>query len=195
MLVKTSKRYRTDDINWLLREIGAKDISELEGMSVSEFVEKYSDKHFSNICLDRLLEIGAVYVPEGQVLVKDLPITTRLKNILLRYDIYVLSDIIKYSREDIIRFRNLGEATMQELEDLCIKEDIRVISIDEIANRMQGVRFTYHQLIKMFHMHIWYPEDFLNLTEQQYTELTRMDAAMIRKIKKIRKLLEKQKRS
>ena len=195
MLVKTSKRYRTDDINWLLREIGAKDISELEGMSVSEFVEKYSDKHFSNICLDRLLEIGAVYVPGGQVLVKDLPITTRLKNILLRYDIYVLSDIIKYSREDIIRFRNLGEATMQELEDLCIKEDIRVISIDEIANRMQGVRFTYHQLIKMFHMHIWYPEDFLNLTEQQYTELTRMDAAMIRKIKKIRKLLEKQKRS
>ena len=195
MLVKTSKRYRTDDINWLLREIGAKDISELEGMSVSEFVEKYSDKHFSNICLDRLLEIGAVYVPEGQVLVKDLPITTRFKNILLRYDIYVLSDIIKYSREDIIRFRNLGEATMQELEDLCIKEDIRVISIDEIANRMQGVRFTYHQLIKMFHMHIWYPEDFLNLTEQQYTELTRMDAAMIRKIKKIRKLLEKQKRS
>ena len=59
MLVKTSsKRCRTDDLKWLLDEIGVKDISEVQGLSVSEFIEKYSKKHFSNICLDKLLEAG-----------------------------------------------------------------------------------------------------------------------------------------
>lgn len=191
MLVKTSKRCKTDDTRWLLREIGVEDISEVEGMSVSEFMDKYSHMHFSNICLDRLLEIGAVYVPEGELLVNELPITTRLKNILLRNDVYVLSDISKYCREEIVRFRNLGDATMQELENLCTKEGIRVMSIDEIANRMEGVRFTYHQLTKMFHMHIWYPEDFLNLTDAQMEELTRLDNGMIPKIKKSQKRYKK----
>lgn len=185
LVMRTSKKYRTDDINWLLKEIGVKDISEVNGMTVSEFVEKYADKHFSNICLDKLLEMGEVHVLEGQLLVKDLPISTRLKNILLRNDVYVLSDIVKYSREDIIRFRNLGEATLRELEELCEKEDIRIMSINEIADRMLGVRFTYHQLFKMFHMHIWYPEDFLNLTEEQITDLTQLDPGMFKKIKKV----------
>ena len=165
MLVKTSKRCKTDDTRWLLREIGVEDISEVEGMSVSEFMDKYSHMHFSNICLDRLLEIGAVHVPEGELLVNELPITTRLKNILLRNDVYVLSDISKYCREEIVRFRNLGDATMQELENLCTKEGIRVMSIDEIANRMEGVRFTYHQLTKMFNMHIWYPKKKRNIED------------------------------
>lgn len=104
---------------------------------------------------------------------------------------YVLSDISKYCREEIVRFRNLGDATMQELENLCTKEGIRVMSIDEIANRMEGVRFTYHQLTKMFNMHIWYPEDFLNLTDAQMEELTRLDNGMIPKIKKLQKRYKK----
>lgn len=80
MLVKTSsKRCRTDNLEWLLDEIGVKDISKVQGLSVSEFIEKYSQKHFSNICLDRLLEMGYVYVTEGEKLVAELPITTRLK--------------------------------------------------------------------------------------------------------------------
>lgn len=187
MLVRTSKRCRTDNLEWLLNEIGVKDISEVEGLSVSEFVEKYSKEHFSNICLDKLLEVGAVYVPDGEKLVNDLPISCRLKNILLRYDVYILSDIEKYSREDILRFRNLGETTMKELEEICLHEGIQITSINEIAERMPGVRFTYLQLTKLFHMHIWYPEDFCKLTEEQYLELIRIDTGMAKKIRKVQK--------
>lgn len=190
MLVRTSKRCRTDNLEWLLNEIGVKNISEVEGLSVSEFVEKYSRKHFSNLCLDKLLEIGAIYVPDGKKLVYDLPITKRLKNILLRNDVYVLADLAKYSREDILRFRNLGEATMKELEEMCLNEGVQITSINEIAERMPGVRFTYLQLIKMFHMHIWYPEDFCRLTEEQFSELTRTDTGMAKKIRKVQKSCE-----
>lgn len=190
MLVRTSKRCRTDNLEWLLNEIGVKDISEVEGLSVSEFVEKYSRKHFSNLCLVKLLEIGAIYVPDGEKLVYDLPITKRLKNILLRNDVYVLSDLAKYSREDILRFRNLGEATMKELEEMCLNEGVQIISINEISERMMGVRFTYLQLIKMFHMHIWYPEDFCKLTEEQYEQLVRNDCSLDKKIKTLKMLQE-----
>ncbi len=190
MLVRTSKRCRTDNLEWLLNEIGVRDISEIEGLSISEFVEKYSRKHFSNLCLNKLLEMEAIYVPEGEKLIYDLPITSRLKNILLRNDVYVLSDIKKYSREEVMRFRNLGELTMKELEIVCEQEGIRLMSVNKIAERMHGVRFSYHQLIKMFHLHIWCPEDLCDLTEEQYSELTRLDGAMISKIKKVKQLFK-----
>lgn len=168
MLVKTSsKRCRTDNLEWLLDEIGVKDISEVQGLSVSEFIEKYSQKHFRNICLDRLLEVGYVYVPGGEKLVTELPITTRLKNILLRNDVYILSDIVKYSREDIMKFRNLGEGTMKELEDICEQEGVHFISLHEIEDRMLGVKFSNRQLTKMFHLNILHPKDFLNVTDEE----------------------------
>ncbi len=189
MLVKTSsKRCRTDDLKWLLDEIGIKDISEVQGLSVSEFIERYSQKHFSNICLDRLLEVGYVYVPEGEKLVAELPITTRLKNILLRNDVYMLSDIVKYPREEIMKFRNLGEGTMKELEDICEQEGIHFISLHEIKERMQGVKFSDRQLIKMFHLNILHPEDFLNLTDEDVAYLIQLDKAMLKKIEKMQKL-------
>lgn len=189
MLVKTSsKRCRTDDLKWLLDEIGVKDISEVQGLSISEFIEKYSKKRFSNICLDRLLEVGYVYVPEGEKLVAELPITTRLKNILFRNDVYILSDIVKYPREKIMKFRNLGEVTMKELEDICEQEGVRFISLHEIEARMLGVKFSDRQLIKMFHLNILHSEDFLNVTDEEVKYLIQLDKGMLKKIEKVQKL-------
>ena len=187
LLMTSSRRYRTDSIEWLLEETGIKSISEVEGLSVSEFVEKYSRQRFSNLCLDKLLEMGVLYVPEGEKLVNNLPITTRLKNVLLRNDVYVLSDISKYCKEEIIRFRNLGESTMRELETVCKQDGIHITSLSEISDRMHGVNFSYLQLTKIFHMNILYPEDFLDLTEEQITVLTRLDTGMIQKIRKMKK--------
>lgn len=189
MLVKTSsKRCRTDNLEWLLNEIGVKDISEVQGLCVSEFIERYSQKHFSNICLDKLLEVGYVYVPEGEKLVTELPITTRLKNILLRNDVYILSDIVKYSREDIMKFRNLGEETMKELENICEQEGVHFISLHEIEEQMLGVKFSDRQLTKKFHLNILHPEDFLNVTDEDIEYLIQLDKGMLKKIEKMQKL-------
>lgn len=188
LLMTSSRRYRTDSIEWLLEETGIKSISEVEGWSVSEFVEKYSRQRFSNLCLDKLLEMGVLYVPEGEKLVNNLPITTRLKNVLLRNDVYVLSDISKYCKEEIIRFRNLGEGTLKELEAICEKENIHFFSLKEIEDRMLGVKFTERQLFKMFHLHIFYPEDFLKVTDADIEYLIQLDNGMLKKIKKIQKV-------
>ena len=190
-LITWNRKYKQNSIKWLINEIEVDDIAELEGMSVTEFMDKYSEKRFSNICLDKLLEMGVVHVPEGELLVNSLPVTTRLKNILLRNDVYVLSDIKKYAREEIMKFRNLGEGTMQELETVCEQAGIQIISLKEIEDRMLGVKFTERQLTKMFHLHIWFPEDFLNLTEKDVEYLIQLDGGMIKKIKKMQKLCVK----
>lgn len=189
MLVRTSKRISsTDDIEWLLHEAGINGVDEVQGLTVSEFVEKYSRSHFCNSCLDRLLELGVVYVPEGEVRVNDLPITTRLRNILLRNNVYVLSDIRKYTREDILKFRNLGDGTMKELETICEKEGIHLITLKEIEARMLGVKFSDRQLSRMFDLKILYPEDFLRLTEEDVEYLVHLDKGMRKKIEKMQKL-------
>lgn len=190
MLVRTPKRCRTDNLEWLLNEIGVKDISEVEGLSVSEFVEKYSRKHFSNLCLDKLIEIGAVYLPDGEILVKDLEISTRLKNILFRYNIYVLSNIVRYSKEDIMGFRHLGVETMKELETICNQKGIHIVSVTEIGEHMLGVEFTTKQLIKLFNIGIYWPEDFGRISEEQYEQLVRNDRSLDKKIKTL-KMLQK----
>ena len=192
MLVRTSKRIsNTEDIEWLLKEAGINGVDDVQGLTVSEFVEKYSRSHFCNSCLDRLLELGVVYVPEGEVRVNDLPITTRLRNILLRNNVYVLSDIRKYAREDILKFRNLGDGTMKELETICEKEGIHLITLKEIEARMLGVKFSDRQLSRMFDLKILYPEDFLRLTEDDVEYLVHLDKGMRKKIEKMQKLCKK----
>lgn len=52
MLVRTSKRIsNTEDIEWLLKEAGINGVDDVQGLTVSEFVEKYSRSHFCNSCL------------------------------------------------------------------------------------------------------------------------------------------------
>lgn len=192
LIMRTSKKYRTDDIDWLLKEIGVKNIVEVENLSVPEFMEKYANKPFSNACMDKLLQMGKIYIPEGEKKVNELPISTRLRNILLGHNIYLLSQVTKYSREEVMSFRHLGEESMKELDVVCEQEGIRLMSVYEIGERMQGVEFTSRQLRKLYNAHVWYPEDFLNLTEEQYDGLTRNDSTMSKKIMKMKKLWKKE---
>lgn len=51
--------------------------------------------------------------------VADLPISTRLRNILIRNHISDLFKVSEYTPGQIIRFRNMGEKTYHELQDIC----------------------------------------------------------------------------
>lgn len=190
-VIESKKRMNRDEIWWLLYELGIEDIAEIENISVPEFMERYSDRLYSNTCMDKLLQMGKIYIPEGEKRVNDLPISTRLRNILLGHNVYLISQITKYSREDVMDFRHLGKEAMKELDAICEQEGIRLMSVNEIGERMPEVEFTPRQLRKLYNTHVWYPEDFLNLTEEQYKGLTWHDNAMAKKIKKLQKLLKK----
>lgn len=84
-------------------------------------------------------------------------------------------------------FRHLGKEAMKELDAICEQEGIRLMSVYEIAERIPEIEFTPRQLRKLYDAHVWYPKDFLNLTEEQYQMLTWKDNAMAKKIKKFQK--------
>ncbi len=190
-VTESKKRMNREEVWWLLYELGIGDIAEIENISVPEFMERYSDRLYSNTCMDKLLQMGKIYIPEGEKRVNDLQISTRLRNILLGHNVYLISQITKYSREDVMDFRHLGKEAMKELDAICEQEGIRLMSVYEIGERMAEVEFTPRQLRKLYNAHVWYPEDFLNLTEEQYQGLTWHDNSMVKKIKKVQKLYKK----
>ena len=87
-----------------------------------------------------------------------------------------------------MKFRNLGEETMKELEDICEQEGVQFISLHEIEDRMLGVKFSDRQLTKLFHLNILHPEDFLNLTDEDVAYLIQLDKGILKKIEKMQKL-------
>ena len=48
----------------------------------------------------------------------DCNMSTRLRNILRRYEIITFADLLKYSEPDIAHFRNMGRTTMDEIKTL-----------------------------------------------------------------------------
>lgn len=186
-VTESKRRMNREEIWWLLYELGIEDIAEIENISVPEFMDRYSNRLYSNTCMDKLLQMGKIYIPEGEKRVNDLQISTRLRNILLGHNVYLISQITKYSREDVMDFRHLGKEAMKELDAICEQEGIRLMSVYEIAERIPEIEFTPRQLRKLYDAHVWYPKDFLNLTEEQYQMLTWKDNAMAKKIKKFQK--------
>ena len=189
-VTESKRRMNREEVWWLLYELGIEDIAEIENISVPEFMERYSNRLYSNTCMDKLLQMGKIYIPEGEKRVNDLQISTRLRNILLGHNVYLISQITKYSREDVMDFRHLGKETMKELDAICEQEGIRLMSVYEIAERIPEVEFTPRQLRKLYDAHVWYPEDFLNLPDEQYQSLTWKDNSMAKKIKKLQNLVK-----
>lgn len=187
-VTESKRRMNREEVWWLLYELGIEDIAEIENISVPEFMERYSDRLYSNTCMDKLLKMGKIYIPEGEKRVSDLQISTRLRNILLGHNVYLISQITQYSREDVMDFRHFGKEAMKELDAICEQEGIRLMSVYEIAKRIPEVEFTPRQLRKLYDAHVWYPEDFMNLSDEQCKVLTWRDNAMAKKIKKVQKI-------
>ena len=187
-VTESKRRMNREEVWWLLYELGIEDIAEIENISVPEFMDRYSNRFYSNTCMDKLLQMGKIYIPEGEKRVNDLQISTRLRNILLGHNVYLISQITKYSREDVMDFRHLGKEAMKELDAICEQEGLQLMSVYEIAARIPEVEFTPRQLRKLYDAHVWYPEDFLRLTEEQYQDLVWKDNSMAKKIKKVQKI-------
>ena len=63
-------------------------------------------------------EISADTVSVMNDRIIDCNMSTRLRNILRRYEIITFADLLKYSEPDIAHFRNMGRTTMNEIKTL-----------------------------------------------------------------------------
>ena len=126
-------------------------------------------------------------------LIRSYEISSRLRNVLERYHVVFVPDFYSYAYEDYLKFRNCGKSLMEELEALCEKLDVKLISHEWIKGNMLGVHFDMWELTRMFRNKIYYPEDFLNMSEEVEKKLLENDDKMPKKIATVLKRLEQNK--
>lgn len=79
--------------------------------------------------MNELNSLGYLLPPENEISVYDITMSKRLQNALTRNNVLFLSQLSKYSKERIFRFRNLGPITMLELEGICKEYGIHIYSL------------------------------------------------------------------
>lgn len=105
----------------------------IEGILVSEDNSENIIENFEKFCEERSIlfsgTIGDKYVERkksrNRIRVEDLQMSSRLRNILRREDIYCLDDLEIYYIEEIQQFRNLGPATFLELKNFMNKYNVQ----------------------------------------------------------------------
>jgi DNA-directed RNA polymerase subunit alpha len=53
----------------------------------------------------------------GKVLIEELQLSVRAYNCLKRANIHTVSDLLKYSQEDLLEFKNFGQKSADEVND------------------------------------------------------------------------------
>ena len=62
--------------------------------------------------------------PESSISATDLSV--RAYNALRYDDVHFVKDIAKYSIKDLLRFRNLGKKSLEEIKELCVNVGIKL---------------------------------------------------------------------
>lgn len=106
--------------------IGFTDVSELAGYNYLSLIDKFPGKISLVSIVDELNAIGYLIPPNNEICVRDVPMKTMLKNALLRNGVLYLSQLSSYSKEDILRFKNLGKVSFIELDQICQKYGIEI---------------------------------------------------------------------
>lgn len=101
-----------------LQSIGIMELSKIDNIPFSSLEQNLLPSDLEKITYE-LMSLGCLQHPEGEIFIFDVPMTKRLLHILANYNVYYLSRLSKYSRREILQFRNLGSNTFQELEKIC----------------------------------------------------------------------------
>ena len=89
----------------------------------------------------------------------DIEMSSRLRNILRRNGFESLEGLREYPKEHFIKFRNMGQATLQELYQICEEQGIKLRSVEDLNDREHGVIFDDFLCLDAFGMGIKSKDD------------------------------------
>ena len=171
-----------------LADEGIHDVLSLQNMSIYEFLKRCKIHSNADETIDELVAWGIMQEIPGEIKISDLDISSRLRNILHRAYMRYLSQVAEYSREDLMRLRNLGSGTLHELLSVCEEYGIKVWSVNDmpIEIRKCGI----HPLLYAK----WYADgitDLSDLSGKSQEELLKLCDGNEKAVKKIMGLLRK----
>ena len=89
-------------------------------------------------------------LPEDAIDVSEIPMSTRLRTILFRSRINDLRQVEDIAEEEMLKIRNMGASTKEELIKICGLYGVHVYSRKDLEDESIGVSFTQNQYEKIF---------------------------------------------
>ena len=147
-----------------LKGIGITMVSQLEGQNYITLINRFPKNYNIEPLIHELNSLGYLLPPDNEISIYDIPMSKRLQNSLIRNGIMYLSQLSSLPKEEIMRFRNLGEKTAVELEHICEKYNIEIRSMISIKEYFDKFHFPPKMYPLLFKSNIFSMEDFNHMT-------------------------------
>ena len=154
----------SSDSKSALKSIGLTMVSELAGQNYITLINKFPKNYNIEPLINELNALGYLLPPSNEISIYDVPMSKRLQNALIRNGVMYLSQLSSYSKEDILHFRNLGEKSILELEQICQECYIEIRSILSIREYFDKYRFPSKIYPMLFQNNISCIDDFKHMT-------------------------------
>ena len=171
----------SSEIKLALRNIHITKVSDLDGLNYLTLAEKFSKGYNVTAIANELNSLGYLYPPENEISVYDISMSKRLQNALIQNNILYLSQLSKRPREKILKFRNLGEGSMSELDSICQKYDIQIRSLASIKEAFDCCHFPVALHTIFFQNNIFCMDDFKHKTAHDLYVICQRDYALTMK--------------
>lgn len=171
----------SSEIILALRNIHITKVSDLDGLNYLTLAEKFPKGYNVTAIANELNSLGYLYPPENEISVYDISMSKRLQNVLIQNNILYLSQLSKRPREKILKFRNLGEGTMPELDNICQKYDIQIRSLASIKEAFDSCHFPVALHTIFFQNNIFCMDDFKHKTAHDLYAICQRDYALTMK--------------
>ena len=116
----------------------------------------------------------------------DIEMSSRLRNVLRRNGFESLEGVREYPKEYFIKFRNIGQATLQELYQICEEQGIKLRSVEELNDREHGVRFDDFLCLDAFRMGIKSKDDLRRYSIEELEKMCPKDKRLFVRLKKLK---------
>ena len=116
----------------------------------------------------------------------DIEMSSRLRNVLRRNRFESLEGLREYPKEYFIKFRNIGQATLQELYQICEEQGIKLRSVEELNDREHGVRFDDFLCMDAFRMGIKSKDDLRRYSLEELEKMCPKDKRLFVRLKKLK---------
>ena len=124
-----------------LLSTGFTKVSDLAGHNYITLAKIFPKNCIIEPIINELNPLGYLLPPENEISVYDISMSKRLQNTLIRNNVMYLSQLSAIPKEEILQFRNLGDKTIEELEQICQTHNIRLRSLASLKETFDKYRF------------------------------------------------------
>lgn len=165
-----------------LSSIGLTMVSELAGQNYITLINKFPKNYNIEPLISELNTLGYLLPPSDEISIYDVSMSKRLQNALIRNGVMYLSQLSSYPKEEILRFRNLGEKTVVELEQICQEYGIEMRSLLSIKEHFEKYQFPSKIYPLLFQNNISCIDDFKHTTANNLYHICQEDYSLTMQI-------------